>query len=141
MVDKLGVVFCPVGSEPVLICATSAHRRRHTPVLSDTRIGRNDLEFARQLLLPGNTQKYTRAVEIGMRCIEVGATNAGVVRVDLRNNGQRSINRPSLPAALVELLHRDRESVGLGTNGDHVFCIVANHVAAGYPGRHLEYLA
>jgi hypothetical protein len=58
----------------------------------------------------------------------------------LQDQRQRSLGFSCAPTLLVEFLERHVTAIGLGASGNHVSGIVTNHVTAGNPRRHCEYL-
>jgi hypothetical protein len=73
--------------------------------------------------------------------VEVRTAHRRVERENLGYKRQRRIDRFRHPATLVDFLQPDLASFRFGANRYDVPRIVANHVAAGYPGRQPEKLA
>ena len=139
MVNQLGIIRCRVPTETIALGARDPHRRRDLPGSRVRR--RQDLQITSLVFLANDFQETTGAVEETVRRIEVCAANAGIERVHSRDNGQRRPGGRRLPGALVELVQGDGFAVRLRPNLDDVARIVANHVAARYPGRHAQLLA
>ncbi len=141
VIDQFGVIARRVAAETILFCGVAPHRCCDSPVLSVRWFGREYLDIARQRLLSDHGGKYAGAVKECMVVVEMCATNALVVCEHLEYQCQRARCFPRAPAALVELFKRDFPAVGFRTNRNDVPRIVADHVAAGNPGRHREDLA
>ena len=99
-----------------------------------------NFQFTGMSFLSDHSGKHERAVEIRMSSIEVGATYILLVGMNLRDQRNWRFTSGGLPAALVNFGQLDLEIVGFGANRDNMFRKIANHVAAGDPGRHREYL-
>ena len=141
VIDQLRIIFGLVGSEPVRLGSLAAHGGRNTPVTGDGLGWREDFKFARAIFLAFHGKEHARPVEVGMRVVEMGATHTEIVSKYFGRHGQRLVHRAGLPAAFVEFLEAHFAAVRFRANCDDVACVIANHVAAGDPGRHGKDLA
>ena len=141
VIDKLRIIVGNVASKTVRFRASPIHRGRYAPGPGLRYLSWLNLQPALMLFLPHHCRKHAGPVEVGVGIVEVCTTNTVVVRIDFQHQRYRTAAGFRLPATFVELGHRATDAIGFRTNRNNVSSIVPDHVAAGYPRRHREYLS
>jgi hypothetical protein len=142
VVDQLVVVSGAVAAEAVFLGAGARQGRRDAPGPVRLAGRRLDVDRARLVLPALDREEHGRAVEVGMRGVEVGGAHGEVPCVDLAGDRQRPLAGCALPAVLVHLRHGHRFPLPVARDdGHHMAGELAHQVAARDPDRQPQPLA